>query len=160
MFIASKPHHLSSVTSPLLSDTTYKKDLGDLGMDIQRIWSDNLPSSTVEEYVGIMKIINSRTYFSPETQAYLNEVMEFLLENPANKKWLEHSGMKGGSTSFVLTKALYATDKKGNKTEMAYFFNDLGILENTRLQMSMNEFELKMLTNEEFRNKVEIELKN
>jgi len=142
------------IHSKLQKDTTYKKDIGDLGMDIQRIWSNNLPSSSVNEYVEVMKKINSRTYFDVESQKYLDEVMEFLLENPANRKWLEHSGMKGGSTAFVLTKALYATDKKDNKTELAYFFDDLGVLENTRLQGSMNEFELKLLTNKEFRDKV------
>ena len=136
----------------------YKKDIGDLGMEIQKIWSDRLPSSTVEDYVSVMKKINSRNYFSENAQKYLDEVMEYILENPANKEWLEHSGMKGGSTAFVLTKALYATDKKGNRTEMAYFLNNLNVLEITRLQMSMNEFELKILTNKEFRGKVKKEL--
>ncbi len=149
----------SIIHSKLQQDSTYKKDIGDLGMNIQKIWSDNLPSSTVEEYVDIMQKINSRTYFDEQTQEYLDEVMEFLLENPANRKWLEHSGMKGGSTAFVLTKALYATDRKGNKTELAYFMNDLGFLENTRLQMSMNEFELKILTDSDFRKEVETVLK-
>ena len=129
-------------------------------MNIQRIWSDNLPSSTVEDYVGIMKKINSKTYFDPGTQKYLDEVMEGLMENPANKKWLKHAGMKGGSTAFVLTKSFYATDIKGNTTELAYFLNDLEFLENTRLQGSMNEFELKILTNKEFRDKIKTELKN
>jgi len=141
----------NSIHSKLQIDTTYKKDIGDLGMDIQRIWSNNLPSSSVNDYVEVMKKINSRTYFDAESQK---------LENPANRKWLEHSGMKGGSTAFVLTKALYATDKKGNKTELAYFFDDLAILENTRLQGSMNEFELKILTNEEFRDNVKDALGN
>jgi len=149
----------SIIHNNLQQDSAYKKDIGDLGMNIQRIWSDNLPSSTVEEYVGIMQKINSRTYFDEQTHEYLDEVMEFLLENPANRKWLEHSGMKGGSTAFVLTKALYATDKKGNKTELAYFMNDLGFLENTRLQMSMNEFELKILTDSKFREEVKNVLK-
>ncbi len=142
----------------LLVDSLYKKNIGDLGMDIQKIWSDRLPSSTVEDYASMMKKINSRNYFSENAQKYLDEVMEYILENPANKKWLEHCGMKGGSTAFVLTKALYATDKKGNKTEMAYFLNDLTILEMTRLRMSMNEFELQILANKEFREKVKIEL--
>jgi D-alanyl-D-alanine carboxypeptidase len=142
----------------LLKDTLYKKDMGDLSLDIQKIWSDNLPASTVEDYVSIMKKINSRTYFNEDTQKYLDEVMEYILENPANREWLEHSGMKGGSTAFVLTKSLYATDKKRNKTEMAYFFNDLAILEMTRLQMSMNEFELKILTNKDFREQVKNKL--
>lgn len=142
------------IHSKLKTDSVYKNEVGDLEINIQKVWSDNLPSSTVEEYVGIMQKINSRTYFSEATQRHLDEVMEFLLENPANRQWLEHSGMKGGSTAFVLTKALYATDKKGNKTELAYFMNDLGIIENTRLQISMNEFELKTLTSKEFREEV------
>ena len=138
----------------LKSDTTYKKELGDLSMEIQKVWSDNLPAATVTDYVTILKKINSRTYFDPQAQAYLDEVMEFLLENPANKKWLAHTGMKGGSTAFVLTKALYATDKKGNKTELAYFFNELDQLESTRLRMSLNEFELKILSSATFREQV------
>ena len=144
----------------LITDSIYKKNIGDLGMNIQRIWSDNLPSSTVKDYFGIMKKINSKTYFDTDAQKYLDEVMEGLMENPANRKWLKHAGKKGGSTAFVLTEAFYATDKKGNTTELAYFFNDLGTIENTRLQGSMNEFELKILTDKKFRDKIKTELKN
>lgn len=150
----------NQINKKLLADSIYKQDVGDLGMNIQQIWSDNLPSSTVKDYVQIMKKINSKTYFDSETQKYLDDVMEGLMENPANKKWLKHAGMKGGSTAFVLTKAFYATDKKGNTTELAYFLNDLEFLENTRLQLSMNEFELKILTNKNFRDKIKTKLKN
>lgn len=148
----------NQIHDKLASDTNYKNELGSFDKNIQQIWSDNLPNSTVTEYVGLMKKINSRSYFDKETQEYLDEVMEFLLEDPANLSWLKHTGSKGGSTEFVLTKALYATDINENKTEVAYFFNDLGSLENTRLQMSMNEFELKILNNKEFRAKVEEQL--
>lgn len=150
----------NQIHKKLLTDASYKKDLGDFGMNIQRIWSNNLPSSTVKDYVDIIKKINSKTYFDSTTQKYLDEVMEGLMENPANRKWLKHAGTKGGSTEFVLTKATYATDKKGNTTELAYFFNDLESIENIRLQGSMNEFELKILTDKEFRDKIERELKN
>jgi len=119
-------------------------------MNVQRVWSDRLQSSTVSEYVDIMKKINSRAYFDGTTHDYLNDVMESVMNNPANQSWLAHSGMKGGSTAFVLTKALYATDKKGNTTELAYFINDLSLIQNQRLQRSMNQFELKLLTDEEF----------
>jgi D-alanyl-D-alanine carboxypeptidase len=132
----------------LKTNTTYEQNLGDLDLDIQRVWSDRLPNSTVNEYVTVMKKINSRTYFDTKTQQYLDEVMEFLLENPKNSEWLVHCGMKGGSTAFVLTKALYATDKKGIKTELAYFLNDLSTFETIKLQGSMNEFELKVLKDE------------
>ena len=128
--------------------------LGNMSLNIQKVWSDKLPAATVTDYVSIMKKINSRTYFNARTHQYLDEVMEYILENPANREWLEHSGMKGGSTAFLLTKALYATDKQGNTTELAYFMNDLTVLEITRLQASMNEFELNILTNAAFREQV------
>ena len=80
--------------------------------------------------------------------------------NPANRQWLAHAGMKGGSTAFVLTKALYATDKNGNQTELAYFFNNLEPEENVSLQADMNEFELKILTNPAFRDSIQRVLPN
>ena len=43
---------------------------------------------------------------------------------------------------------------------MAYFFNDLEIIENTRLKISMNQFEVDILTNQEFRDRVKTELIN
>jgi len=142
------------IHTKLLSSLSYKEDLGDLSMKIQRVWSDRLPAATVDDYVNVMAKINSRSFLSPEVHSYLDEVMEFLLENPKNREWLEHAGMKGGSTAFVLTKALYAEDKSGNKIELAYFIDDMSPLENTKLQMSMNAFELAILTDKTFRSKV------
>ncbi len=138
----------------LKTDTAYKNDLGSLSLGVQKIWSDRLPASTVEDYVSLMKKINSKAYFDARTQSYLDEVLEFVMENSANRKLLQHCGMKGGSTPFVLTKALYATDVNGNKTELAYFLNHLSVLEMTRLQMSMNEFELNILSNHSFRKQI------
>ena len=144
----------NKVHKKLLTDSVYKKDIGDFGLNMQRIWSDNLPGSTVNEYVEIMRKINAKTYFNLETHKYLDEVMEMAIVNPATKQWLEYSGMKRGSTAFVFTNALYATDKKGNKTELAYFFNNLEHHEKKMLMASSNEFKLKILTNKEFRNKL------
>ena len=144
----------------LLDDPNYKNDRGDRSMNIQKVWSDNFPASTTSEYVELLKKINSRTYFSEDAQKYLDEILEFLLENPRNRQWLEHAGMKGGSTAFVLTKAFYASDKKGNKTELAYFLNDLNYLENRKIQGSMNAFELAILTDSDFRELIHTILKN
>lgn len=144
----------------LLSNPDYKTDLGDLNLDVQKVWSQNLPGSTVNDYVSLMQKINSRKYFSKETQLHLDEVMEILLENPRNREWLSHAGMKGGSTASLLTKALYATDKKGNKTELVYFLNDIEPLEMARLRPSMNQFELEILTDKKFRDRLKATLMN
>jgi D-alanyl-D-alanine carboxypeptidase len=144
----------------LNNDSIYKDGLGKLSLDVQRNWSDNLPASTTTDYVSIMKKLNSKSYFSKDVTGYLDELLEQIMENPANQSWLVHSGTKGGSTAFVLTKALYATDKKGNTTEIAYFFNDLKILENVQLQLNLNDFELSVLSKPQFVEKLVKELNN
>jgi D-alanyl-D-alanine carboxypeptidase len=127
----------------------------DLSLKMQKAWSDRLPSSTVKEYVRICSVLNNRRYFNENCYAVLAQVMETVMENPANRKWLKHSGTKGGSTAWVLTKALYATTTEGTKIEMAYFFNNLTMPENAKLQKWMNAFELKILTDSSFRKKVQ-----
>ena len=121
---------------------------------MQKLWSDRLPASTVKEYAHICNVINNRRYFDEATYTILSVILESIMESPANKEWLQHAGMKGGSTMWVLTKALYATTKKGERIEMAYFFNDLTNAENTRLQKWMNTFELNILQNASFRKKM------
>ncbi|MGB3465300.1 MAG: serine hydrolase [Cyclobacteriaceae bacterium] len=149
---------ITDIHNGLKSGTIPNNDIGDLSIPVQRVWSDRLPASTVAEYADIMQKINSRTYFSEKTHFYLDEVMEYILENPANRNWLDHAGMKGGSTAFVLTKALYATKKSGEKIELAYFLEDIKPAEYTNLMYGMNDFELKILINPEFRDKIRDEL--
>lgn len=131
-----------------------KSTLAEWGEPLEKAWSDRLTASTVKEYAGIVSKINGRDYFPPRAQALLEEVMERLMENPRNRAWLEHAGQKGGSTMFVLTKALYATDKKGVKTELVYFLDNLDFWEQMRLSRSMNAFELHLLTDATFAEKV------
>jgi len=126
----------------LISDSNYKNDLGKM---VEKVWSDKLPASTTNEYVGLLQKINSRTYFSPKTQQYLDEVMETYMQNPGNRRNWKHLGGKGGSTAWILTKALYGTDKKGNTTEAAYFFNNLNEENSQKIYQSINEFELGLL---------------
>ena len=130
----------------------------DLSMKMQKAWSDRLPSSTTKDYVQVCKVLNNRKYLDSATYTVLSQVLEAAMENPVNKQWLQHFGEKGGSTSFVLTKALYATTKKGIKIEMAYFFNNLTEPENEKLQGWMNAFEISTLTNKNFRKKISVAL--
>ena len=140
----------------LKHDSSYKQKFRpqDLTLTMQKEWSDRLPASTTKEYAQLCNILNNRKFFDEKTYHILSQVLETIMENPANASWLLHAGMKGGSTIFVLTKALYATLKDGTKIELVYFFNDLTGEENARLQKWMNDFELKILSDENFRKKV------
>ncbi len=125
-------------------------------MRMQKLWSDRLPASTTLEYTKLCSILNERKYFDKDTYRILSEELEAVMENPANQSWLDHAGMKGGSTAFVLTKALYATLKDGTRFAMNYFFDGLTLPENLKLQGWMNDFELKVLTSQDFRNQLHL----
>ncbi len=144
------------IHNQLKNDSIYRSKFRpqDLTLPMQKEWSNRLPASTTKEYVHVCSMLNNRKYFDDKTYRIIAEVLETLMEKPVNQNWLSHAGMKGGSTLFVLTKALYATLKNGTKIEMAYFFNDLTGEENHRLQNWMNDFEIQVLSNEEFRKKI------
>lgn len=142
-----------AIHQKLLTDPAYKTEPGDLNLAVQKAWTEKLPASTASEYVSIMQRMNRKT-FSPTAQSLLDEVMESLMQNPKNAERLQHAGQKGGSTMFLLTKALYATDKQGHTTEIAYFLHGLSPLDMLRLQSSMNDFELNILSQPAFRQKI------
>ena len=144
------------IHNELKFDPSYKNKFRpqDLSERMQKVWSDRLPASTTSDYVRISSIINNRKYFNPESYKILEQVLESVMENPANQQLFLHAGMKGGSTIFILTKSLYATLKDSTKIELAYFFNDLTAEENSRLQNWMNAFELRVLTDEHFRSSI------
>lgn len=123
-------------------------------MEVQQIWSDRLPGSTSSDYLTIMKKLNDKDFFDPAVYAELDPILEQLMVNPANQKWLKHAGQKAGSTAFVLTIAMYATDKEGNQTELVILTDQLQIKEQMKLSISLNAFQLEFMKNEVFRNRV------
>ncbi|MDL4842123.1 serine hydrolase [Aquibacillus rhizosphaerae] len=141
-----------------LTERDKKQISNNINPSIERIWSDCLPSSTSENYISIMKKLNSKTYFSQEMHHFLDPAMEQLMENPTNQTWLKHAGQKGGSTAFILTNSMYATDKDGNKTEIAFFSNNLTPLEKEKLSRNLNGFQLKFLKDKDFRLNIKKEL--
>ncbi|MDI3411911.1 hypothetical protein QKW52_23300 [Bacillus sonorensis] len=107
-----------------------------------------------------MKKLNSKIHFNENVYKYLNPVMEQIMENQNNREWFIHAGQKGGSTPFILTIAMYATDKQRNQTEIAFFANDLTVLEQAKLSRNMNGFQLKFLKDAKFRTHIKKELSN
>ncbi len=153
---------IAMIHNQLKYDSSFKARfrVEELSMNMQKVWSDRLTASTTKEYVQLCKVLNNRKYLDDNAYGILSEVLESAMENPANRQWLRHFGTKGGSTAWVLTKALYVTTKKNMQIEMAYFFNNLTEQENERLQGWMNAFELGVLTNHLFRQKMKTVLGN
>ena len=67
---------------------------------------------------------------------------------------------EGGSTTFIVTEALYETDASGNNTALAIFFNDLKDWEKVIIDWNLTKFELKILFDEKFRAAMRDKLSN
>ena len=145
-----------AIHEKLKHDSTFKKTFNPLDTDkkVQEIWSMRLPGGNCNMYVSLMQRLNSKEYFTPLFYSIISPLMERLMQNEKNHTWLKHAGKKGGSTATVLTEAMYATDKQNNKTEIAVMFNNLSQMENLKLQFSLNEFDLKLISDSSFRQQV------
>ncbi|WP_226793330.1 serine hydrolase [Bacillus sp. B1-b2] len=145
--------HNSWINAPLT-----KKEKGDfikiLNRDFQKVWSDRLPRSTTSDYISILHKLNKKIYFHENVYQHLEPIMEQLMKNRTNQEWLFHAGQKGGSTAFIFTNAMYATDKEYNRTEIAFFANNLTMIEQAKLSRNISGFQLKFLTNRAFREQV------
>lgn len=123
-------------------------------MDFQRIWSDRFISATANDYLRMMELINSRTYFDEATQEELNYVVEFMMETSGIAEKMNHFGMKGGSTSWVLTDARYAEDKEGNKIELVVMFDALEGEDYETILNNMDLFMTFVMVNDKIRDNV------
>ena len=149
------------IHNALKYDTVLKKKFRpqDLSVNMQQLWSNRLTASTTKNYTQLCSILNNRRFLDVNTYGVLADVLETIMENPANQNIYKHFGIKNGSTAFVLTEAFYATLKDGLKIEAAYFFNNLTTQENTKLQRWLNDFRIALTQNEAFRIKAAIAFK-
>ncbi|ONI47093.1 hypothetical protein AN644_01715 [Candidatus Epulonipiscium fishelsonii] len=122
--------------------------------DIQQIWIDRFISATANDYMSLLDIINSRTYFNKDAQDELNHVLEYLVYDPIIEENLNHFGFKNGNISGVLTDARYAEDKEGNKIEIVLMMNDLSQKDYNTILNNIDQFMMRCILDENFRDKV------
>lgn len=146
----------TDIHEKLKNEPTYKTDakIKDWwNTDFDQLFSDKFIRSSASEYANLIHKINHKM-LPEEAQFEMEYVMGSLMENEANQQWLNRAGKKGGSTAYILTDAIFAEDKEGDYYEAVIFFNDLKGLEAYKLMKSLNEFELKLLKDEQFQDKL------
>jgi D-alanyl-D-alanine carboxypeptidase len=148
--------YIAQIHMQLKVDSLYKTKFRqhDLTEPMQKLWSDRLPASTTKEYVQVAKILNNRKFLDEKAYAILADVLEFPMENKGFQQVFKHYGVKGGSTSFVLTHVVYLTTKSDNKMELAIFFNNLTEQQNEKLQTWIDPFEAQVIFDKKFREKL------
>jgi D-alanyl-D-alanine carboxypeptidase len=126
---------------------------------IQSIWSDRFTASTTEEYSKLMYRINKENLLGSVTGQIIKKILELPKEVTDHKRVFTSFGIKGGSTAFVITTALYATDSLGNFSSLAIFFNNLKDWERIIIEWNCEKFQLRLLSDKEFRDNVIATLK-
>lgn len=124
----------------------------------QRVWSDRLPGATAQDYGKLVWAI-SNEQFPAKASEVLRDLMEWPMTfNEQNKERFAHLGMKGGSTLFVLTDAVYAETLEGDQTEIVLLTDNLSFLKGFLLRHNLNSFVSNLIGNEEFQQEVQAEL--
>ncbi len=121
---------------------------------LQKMWSDNLPSSTTKEYVSIASALNNRELIDEDAFFTIGEVVEYPMEKKDYQKLFKHYGIKIGKTPYVFTHVFYCTLKDGTRMEAAIFFNDLAPHEVKKLDEWLDSFKEQLVLNPLFRYKV------
>lgn len=121
---------------------------------LQKMWNENLPSSTTKEYVMIAQALNNREILDEDAFFPIAEVLEYPMEKKEFQKLYKHFGAKTGKTPFIFTRVIYYTQKDGTRIESAIFFNELSPTEEKKLEDWQPAFEAQFLSDPAFRAKV------
>lgn len=121
---------------------------------LQKMWNDNLPSSTTKEYIEIAQTLNNRQVLEEDAFFTIGEVVEYPMENSAYQKRYKHYGEKVSSSPFALTHVFYCTLKDDSRLESAIFFKDLSPADVKKLEKWQLSFNELMVWDPVFRAKV------
>lgn len=122
---------------------------------IQKIWSDRLPAASANDYLSLSRKLNCKNFFPPLMQKELDKIVQNIFEEyPSFRDFLCYGGRKGGSTLFLLTNVLYATDLNGNQTEIVVMFNHLTETDSMRLMNTLIQFNIELIRSKDFRKRL------
>ena len=140
----------------LKEDSTFKETFNNekFSPALQKMWSENFPSSTSKEYVSVVSALNTRSVLDEEAFFTIGEVMEYPMEKKEFQQKFKYYGTQGGSSAFVFTHVVYFTLKNGTRMESAIFFNNLSAQQVKNLKDWIGAFEEQVFFNPEFRSKL------
>lgn len=121
---------------------------------LQKMWNDNLPSSTTKEYVMVAQVLNNREVLDEDAFFPIGEILEHPMEKKEFQKLYKHFGAKTGKTPFIFTRVIYYTQKDGTRIESAIFFNGLSPAEEKKLEDWQPNFEAQFISDAVFRAKL------
>src|SRR5699024_8339175 len=96
-----------------------------LSLKEQRVWSDHLTGSTAEAYGELLHRIVTED-FNEEINTIMHAMLRYgLKSNPKNCKVNETIGTTGGSTAFIINKAIFIEMLDGTQYEFVIVTDDI-----------------------------------
>ncbi len=140
----------------LKQDSTFKETFrpDKFTPKLLKMWNENLPASTVKEYVLMAQALNNREVIDEDAYFPIAETLEIPMEKKEYQRLYKHFGAKTGKTAYIFTRVIYYTEKNGTRIESAIFFNDLAPTEERKLEDWQPAFEAQFLSDPVFRSKV------
>ncbi|MBO1627097.1 D-alanyl-D-alanine carboxypeptidase [Bacillus cereus] len=116
----------------------------------EKIWSDKLPAASANDYMVLLEKANHKKGFTDAEEKEWANLVETDMKAKKYRKSFRHAGQKNGYTPWTLAKAVYATDKLGNCTEIVFLANQLNEDDSVELRKHLRNLHFQVLQSEKY----------
>ncbi|PFK34076.1 D-alanyl-D-alanine carboxypeptidase [Bacillus cereus] len=116
----------------------------------EKIWSDKLPAASANDYMVLLEKANHKKGFKKAEEEEWANLVETDMKAKKYRKSFKHAGQKNGYTPWTLAKAVYATDKIGNCTEIVFLANQLDEDDSIELRKHLRNLHFQVLQSEKY----------
>ncbi|MDM5189214.1 serine hydrolase [Bacillus sp. DX4.1] len=117
----------------------------------EKIWSDKLPAASANDYMVLLEKANHKKGLTKEEEQEWASLVETDMKAKKYRKSFRHAGQKNGYTPWTLAKAVYATDKLGNCTEIVFLANNLAEDDSAELRKHLLNLHFQVLQSEKYK---------
>ncbi|KFM99222.1 D-alanyl-D-alanine carboxypeptidase [Bacillus clarus] len=115
-----------------------------------KIWSDRLPAASANDYMVLLQKANHKKGFTQAEEKAWASLVETDMSAKKYRKTFRHAGQKNGYTPWTVTKAVYATDKRGNCTEIVFLANQLNEEDSAEIRKHLANLHFQVLQSDKF----------
>ncbi|KEK22248.1 serine hydrolase [Bacillus gaemokensis] len=116
----------------------------------EKIWSDRLPAASANDYMALLQKANHKNGFTKLEKKEWANLVETDMSAKKYRKTFRHAGQKNGYTPWTLAKAVYATDKLGNCTEIVFLANHLDEDDSAELRKHLLNLHFQVLQSDKY----------
>lgn len=115
-----------------------------------KIWSDRLPAASANDYMILLQKANHKKNFTKAEEKEWASLVETDMSAQKYHKAFRHAGQKNGYTPWTLAKAVYATDKHGNCTEIVFLANHVNEDDSAELRKRLLNLHFQVLQSDKY----------